>query len=108
MPDLWLCVVLIWIATHRLTRIVTRDTFPPIQNTIFWLQDCIDREWFVKLTSCDWCMSIWIGAILSFGTMVIQGLIGSQAYSWIWWVFIWLGASSFTGLLANKEGSDGS
>lgn len=123
---LGLLVVLVALATHRVTRLLTYDKFPPI---------CAPREAFVQrwgvymydaqgnplsaeekkisiggkqtnafmrslayLWECDWCMSIWVGSGLTYLT-------------WRWtetmiWILIALAASGITGLVASTEKRD--
>lgn len=117
LPLFALLVPLIALATHRVTRFVTRDKLPFI---------CIPREAFIqrwgtfvdnvgdqrkisingKKTNifmsslayaweCDWCTSVWVGSGLTYMT-------------WRWsdvmiWVLTALAASSATGLIALRE-----
>lgn len=109
--------LLLFLATHRVTRFVTRDKFPPM---------CVPRDKFVTrwgvyvdaepserkvsisghdtnvfmrslayVWECDWCTSIWVGSGLTYLT-------------WRWhetmlWVLLALAASSVTGLIASRE-----
>lgn len=49
-------------ATYRLTRLLTRDTFPPTRR----LREYVVRRWpkasLSELAVCPWCVSFWIGA----------------------------------------------
>jgi hypothetical protein len=113
-----LLTVLVSLATHRVTRWVTRDKFPLY---------CVVRNKFVErwgvftdaqkeergrvsmsghdtnlvmrslayAWECDWCTSIWVGAGLTYLT-------------WRWtdtmiWVLMGIVASSVTGLIAQRE-----
>lgn len=108
---------LIALATHRVTRFVTRDKFPPM---------CLPREKFIQrwgvyvdnvgdqrrisingrktnglmsslayLWECDWCSSIWIGAgLIYLTTHWFQEMII---------VLSVLAISSVTGLIAQRE-----
>jgi Protein of unknown function (DUF1360) len=116
-PLLALLVVLIALGTHRTTRFITRDKFPPM---------CVPRDAFVerwgvyadakpgerqisisgKRTNifmrsiayaweCDWCTGFWVGMTLTYLT-----------YRWtdtMVWVLAALAASSVTGLIAQRE-----
>jgi len=109
--------LLVFLATHRVTRFITRDKFPLY---------CVVRDRFVErwgiyvdakpeerkisisghdtnlfmrslayAWECDWCTSIWVGAGLTYLT-------------WRWhetmlWVLAALVASSVTGLIAQRE-----
>lgn len=112
-----LLIPLVLLATHRVTRFITRDKLPLI---------CVPREKFIqrwgtfvdnvgdqrkisingKKTNifmsslayaweCDWCTSVWVGSGLTYLT-------------WRWsdvmiWVLTALAASSATGLIALRE-----
>lgn len=120
---LWLTMLLLILATHRVTRFMTRDAFPLI---------AVPREAFVQrwarysdaktreekrraiggkttnvfmaslayLWECDWCMSIWVGAGLTAGAYAWTPL-GEQ--HWFVAVLAALVASSSTGLIAQRE-----
>jgi hypothetical protein len=118
-----LYVVLVALATHRVTRFITRDYFPPVKVP----RDAFCERWgtyvedeegrplrgdalrvsisgkrtnivmrsLAYLWECDWCASAWVGAGLTYLT-------------WRWtevmlWVLTGLAASSVTGLLAAVE-----
>lgn len=109
--------LLVALATHRVTRFVTRDKFP----LYCVLRDKFVTRWGVYADAepdqrnvsisgydtnlvmrslayaweCDWCTSIWVGAGLTYLT-------------WRWhetmlWVLLALAASSVTGLIASLE-----
>lgn len=109
--------LLLFLATHRVTRFITRDKFPPM---------CVPRDAFVErwgvytdaakserkisisghntnivmrslayAWECDWCTGFWVGAGLTYLT-------------WRWhetmlWVLLALAASSVAGLIAQRE-----
>lgn len=111
----WLSVVLIFLATYRGTRLVTRDKLPLID---------LPREAFVQrwgvytdagdktrsisgkptnlfmrslayLWECDWCMSMWVaGAVVYAATWTVE-----TPYPWL----LWASASAMTGLLTTLE-----
>jgi Protein of unknown function (DUF1360) len=120
----WMTVLLICLATHRLTRFVTRDAFPLVAVPREW----IDRHWgmeesdirelkaaklanpsfqlhypnifkrsFAYLITCDWCTSIWTAAAITTFVMIFIG------FTWPWWILSWLTASTVTGLIAQRE-----
>lgn len=85
-----LTIIILTLATYRLTRLVTTDTFPfeKIRNNSH-------GTWFGKLIICPFCISIWLGSFFALG----QGLIGEK---WGWQVFIGaLALSAVTSLLAS-------
>lgn len=76
----WLLVVLIWLATYRLTVLVTDDKITrPIVDPV---QEWFERRWLAKhpdgdrnsdqwqsypsfAFGCPWCMSVYIGAAVT-------------------------------------------
>lgn len=121
---LWLTVLLIFIATHRLTRIISRDAIPLISLP----RDAFVRRWggfsdaktrderrmsltpgkntnplmrsLAYLWECDWCMSVWVGGVLSYAGWCWTALHNEH---WFVTVLVALSASSFTGLIAQRE-----
>lgn len=49
------------LATHRLTRAITRDSVPLTARP----RDAIRKRWpdsaVAYLVGCDWCVSVWVG-----------------------------------------------
>jgi hypothetical protein len=70
-----LTVLVLVLATYRLTRLVTSDTFPfePLRTRTV-------GSWFGYLITCPFCVSVWLGGFVAVG----QGLIGD---TWGWQVF---------------------
>lgn len=120
---LWLIVVLTVIATHRVTRIVTRDAIPLVATpreafVQRWagFSDAKTREekrmslngkktnGFMKslayLWECDWCASVWVGAGITYGTYLTTDL---GDHHWFVAILVALTASSGTGLIAQRE-----
>jgi hypothetical protein len=123
----WVTVLLVCLATHRLTRLVTRDALPIVAIPREW----IDRHWGMEesdvqslkaalaadpslrdrlwwpnvlkrsvayLITCDWCTSVWVaGGVTVFTKIYIGG------FGWMWAPLMWLTASSVTGLIAQRE-----
>lgn len=113
-------LILLSLATHRVTRIVTRDTLPLIAEpreafVSRWgtYADAPDKRISINskrtnvvmrsaayLWECDWCASVWVSALLTF-------------LSWRWTplgdehtltaVLTWLAAASVSGLIAQRE-----
>lgn len=110
-------VLLLCLATHRVTRFITRDKFPLMCG----LRDAFVERWGVYVDAerdqrgvsigghdtnwlmrslayaweCDWCTGFWVGAGLTYLT-----------YRWtdvMLWVLAALAASSVTGLIAQRE-----
>lgn len=113
-----LLVIMTCFATHRVTRLITRDHLPlvaiPRTAIIQWLDPVmvIDGEpikptpkrplgvvgWSVAfLLECDWCMSVWVA-----GALVAAEYWGFNLpvpYP----LLLWAMASTITGLVANHE-----
>lgn len=118
---LWLTYILIALATHRLTRLVTRDKFPliavPRYHVTNWLDPSDDyRKWYTLkhpdreppkthwgvvgqslayLWECDWCVSVWVSAGVVYGATHWTSVPLP--------VLTWLAASTVTGLIATHE-----
>lgn len=116
---MWLLVLLLCLATHRTTRLVTRDVVPLGAAREWFAQrwgtyvDAPDRRtaiggrrtyWPMRslayLWECDWCASMWVGMMLTYLTWRWTAL-GTE--HWYVSVLVWLTASTVTGLLAQRE-----
>lgn len=107
MRDQWLLVVLVCLAVHRLTRLAIADEIPivkvPRDRIVDWLDPLDGRRgaWggFGKsvayLLGCPWCMSVWVGGFVVWGTVWLHGL----PVPWL----VWAAASSVTGWAASAE-----
>lgn len=103
----WLLVILVILAIHRLTRLAVADEIPivkvPRDAAVNWLDPLDGRPapWggFGKsvayLLGCPWCMSVWVGAVVVWGTVLVHGL----PVPWL----VWAAASSVTGWAASAE-----
>jgi hypothetical protein len=82
--SVWLWLVLLSLATFRLTRLVTRDDFPPIlwarwrlqhaKPSITKVDGTQDYWWLGELVSCPWCASAYISGALVGGVTVWYGM----------------------------------
>lgn len=120
---LWLLVLLICLATHRVTRLITRDAIPiiAVPRQIFtdrWASPSdaktkLDRKMTLDgrptnvlmssvayLWECDWCTSMWVAAGVTTAAWFFTPL-GDQ--HWLIAVLVGLTASSVTGLTAQRE-----
>lgn len=123
-----LIILVLAVATHRLTRIVTRDQIPLVKVP----RDAFVNRWgapqtdsagnplprelrnvsysgkktnalmrsLAYLWECDWCASVWVSAGLTYLTWRWTEL-GDQ--SWFFAVLVGLAVSSVTGLIAQRE-----
>ncbi len=104
-------------ATHRVTKFITRDKFPPMAEP----RDAFVERWGVYvdapkserktsisgrptnylmrslayLWECDWCTSVWVAAGLTWLTWRYPETLQ--------WVLLVLAASDVTGLIATAE-----
>lgn len=111
----WLLVLLICLATHRLSRLLTRDEIPivkvPREALLTFLdptqQDVAAGRASVRkrsraeksiayLLTCDWCMSAYAGGGIVLATALTIGLPAP--------LLVWGAASTVTGLIASWEG----
>lgn len=109
-----LVTVLIFVlATHRVTRLFTRDEVPVLAVPRSWVLDTFGEfddagnlvrskrlgvvGWSLAYVfTCDWCMSIWVGYAL-LGVCALTGV--DMPLPW----FVPLVASTVTGLIAERE-----
>lgn len=99
MTTTWLYVVMVCVATHRATRLVTRDDFPPI----LWLRTFVvelstkRHHWLADLITCPWCAGVWLAAGITWATdrLVTDGLPGP--------VLVWATAAAVAGWLGRAD-----
>lgn len=105
MPD-WLLVLVLVLAIHRLTRLLVRDNLPlghdvdgePDARWRMWVADRWgDDSWQVYLSTCPWCVSIYVGALVVGASCVVleRGVPAP--------ILVWLTASTLTGVIAEHE-----
>lgn len=110
----WLTVFLIFLATHRLTRLAVADEVPIVKGPRDALIKFLDPtpqqrntdptakgHWgntgraLAYLLECPWCMSAYTGAAVVF----VTDLFAAVPVPFL----VWIAASSVTGLVANFE-----
>lgn len=113
--SLWLLLVLILLATHRVTRLLTKDSLPIVDRPRAWIVATFGRAdaagnlvggrrwgrlgWSIAyLWTCPWCMSVWVAAGLVFGA----GAWTSIPLPWLWVA----AASTVTGFLSGVVESE--
>lgn len=114
------------LAVTRLTRLVTRDEFPPVQAARDWLlarwpaedtafaspQDARvptvpvgdvwvpeSPHWFGDLITCPWCAGFWIASLVTVGLWATGALV----LAWPVWLLLPWAFSQVAGLLASWE-----
>lgn len=122
---IWLTVLLFILATHRVTRLVTRDQIPLVKIP----RDAFVARWGAPgpessldpmtreqrntsyngkktnvlmrsaayLWECDWCASVWVASGLAVGTFYLGDELAWQLG------LLAAAASSVTGLIAQRE-----
>jgi hypothetical protein len=101
----FMILILVSLATHRISRVVTRDLFPPVYKLRLWI-DCKlgSDHWFAYLTQCDWCTSVWVSAFLSGGLAAYsECLVPTPWIPWGVWLLIAPAGASVAGLIAQRE-----
>lgn len=93
MPHTWWFLVLDALATYRLTRLLVHDT------VFAWLRDAEVRvgEWLLApgdLLHCDWCVSVWMAAL-------VVGLTAAWPHLWLY-AAAGLAFSAVTGILSER------
>lgn len=89
-------VFLLTAAIYRLTRLVTRDAFPPVAAIRTRISKRFGEDsWQSYLAECPWCMSVWIAAA---ATALACRYVNIPA-PWL----TWLAASAITGLVSSLE-----
>ena len=118
----WLIYLLIVLVTYRVTRLVIKDTFPPLgvprDHLINWWDP--DDEWKIDrmsrghdepkphwgafgrslryLFQCPWCMSVWVGV----GVVYVFTFYVSVPLPYA----IWIVATAANGLIAQRLDPD--
>lgn len=83
------------LATHRIVRLVQRDTLPMVARARGYLLATYPEHPFVELLVCPWCASVHAAAL----TQILRAVAPS------WWprLAAVLAVSSVVGLLAEFE-----
>lgn len=84
------------LATYRLTRLVQRDTLPPVRRAREHVMESDEVPESVKeLLDCPWCLSFWVG-------LLVVWLRRAAPRAWRP-VALALAASAVTGLISTQE-----
>lgn len=86
-------LVVIGLATYRLTRLVTAD------RIMDWVRAWVEvrSAWAGYLVTCDWCLSVWVAPPVAWA-MIVHG--GNRV---VFVGLVALAASALTGLLSLGE-----
>lgn len=94
-PNL-LLVVLAGITVYRGSRLITGDKIgEPIRK---WAKR--HNEWLAYLVTCDWCVSMYLGALAALAVVITTPELDDEA---LWVVMCWFTFSGVTGLLSTVE-----
>lgn len=103
----WLLLVVLGLATYRVTRLVTKDDFPPVKRPRDWLAGGEPDDpnasrphaphWVGELITCYWCASGWV----ALGFVVGVDLLSEQSVPLP--VVTWFAAWALGALTAHVE-----
>lgn len=93
-----LLVVLLALATYRVTRLIVADAWPPTERLRDWVEDRTGPEsGWSYLVHCPWCMSPYVAALCVLLTAVsVDGGVPAPA-------LVIAACSALTGLIASIE-----
>lgn len=85
-------------ATHRLTRLLVLDVFPPIKAFRGLVYRTVGQQHPISyLVGCFWCASVWIGCAVTLSAWLLAG--DGLPYPW----GVWALSSSVAGILGNVD-----
>jgi Protein of unknown function (DUF1360) len=92
-----LLLVLLTLVTYRVTRLITKDTFPPVAKLRARLVGADETklvgtrwEWFGELITCYWCAGFWVAGVVVF----VANFFTSVPLPWLVWPAV-AGAAAF-------------
>lgn len=84
-----LVFILLSLATYRVTRLITKDTFPPVAKLRTMIVGKDERkfigtrlEWLGELLTCYWCASVWVAGV---GVLIVSYLWETPPYALMMW-----------------------
>lgn len=101
----WWSLLVDVLAAARLTRLLTRDTFPPVRNVRAALIARTNRSGWSALWVCAWCLGFWVALLVLAGHLLVAATTGLLGVAWWSLVLAPLAASYVIGFLADREGS---
>jgi hypothetical protein len=94
-------VALICLTAYRVTRLLVRDTFPPIAVQRARIAERWgDASWQAYLSTCSWCAGVWVAGLVTLGAWLASA---HYPYDVPVPVLVWAAAAAVTGLLASWE-----
>ena len=92
-------MVLVCLATYRVTRLITRDKFPPMAKFRYAVGKKFGSDhWASYLVGCAWCVSVYVSA----GIVSLTWHFSDLPYP----LLMWPVASAVTGLITQREKID--
>jgi len=64
-------LVILGLATYRVTRLVTRDVITAKAREFFWKKFPPESSYIGYLSTCEWCFSFWIGSGFVISSIII-------------------------------------
>jgi hypothetical protein len=90
--------VVVWIvASARITRLLTQDSFPPVVWLRMKWDDKTEGNGWNVLFHCHWCMSFWVTAAIG-----VWGFLSNL--HWTWWILnVVLAASYISAFVVERD-----
>lgn len=68
-------LVILGLATYRITRLFTRDAILESFRNWVWSKRSPDKSKIGYLLTCEWCLSIWIASLLVVSAMITSATV---------------------------------
>lgn len=98
-----LLTILVCFTTYRITRLLVRDTFPPVRLIMVKIVgedekklEGTNLEWLGELLTCYWCASVWVAG---FTVLATQMTTGDLCYP----LLVWPSAATVGALMLHRE-----
>lgn len=89
-------VALVCLASYRITRLLVRDTFPPLAVQRARIGERWgDSSWQAYLASCSWCAGVYVSGAVTLATWLIVGLAAPA--------LVWGAAATIVGILGQLD-----
>lgn len=89
-------VALVCLTAYRLTRLLARDSFPPIVvQRARVMERWGDDSWQAYLATCSWCMGVYVAGLVTLATWLLVDLAVP--------FLVWGAAAAASGLLSSWE-----
>jgi hypothetical protein len=72
-------IVLLGLATYRLTRLFTRDEILSGFRDWFWEKYPPETKKLGYVLTCEWCLSIWVASLLQLSRIIIPLVLAMSA-----------------------------